>query len=139
MAEPEALEALDKTKQALQDIQTRLRPFLQRIQEDSDASREQRALAKAAVALSIGTLRVMGARLRGLDRGRLPNDPLRQELNRIRNVLVETQQRQKEAKLQAAQARARKVEASAAGSKRRKPEEATTGTDTPSPRKKLKR
>lgn len=48
----------------------------------------RRAEAEAAVALAIGTLRYMGARLRGLDRGRKKGDPLRMELDKIRGMLV---------------------------------------------------
>mmetsp|Transcript_42614 Transcript_42614/g.72682 ORF Transcript_42614/g.72682 Transcript_42614/m.72682 type:complete len:200 (+) Transcript_42614:119-718(+) len=48
----------------------------------------QRAEAEAAVALAIGTLRYMGARLQGLDRGRKKGDPLRMELDKIRGMLV---------------------------------------------------
>mmetsp|Transcript_38476 Transcript_38476/g.69347 ORF Transcript_38476/g.69347 Transcript_38476/m.69347 type:complete len:201 (-) Transcript_38476:239-841(-) len=48
----------------------------------------RRAESEAAVALAIGTLRYMGARLRGLDRGRKKGDPLRMELDKIRGMLV---------------------------------------------------
>lgn len=48
----------------------------------------KRAEAEAAVALSIGTLRYMGARLKGLDRGRKKDDGLRKELDQIRGLLV---------------------------------------------------
>lgn len=40
-------------------------------------------------AVAIGTLRYMGARLRGLDEGRKKGDPLRGELDNIRSKLVE--------------------------------------------------
>eukprot|EP00956_Cyclotella_meneghiniana_P003153 scaffold3852_cov71-Cyclotella_meneghiniana.AAC.9 len=49
----------------------------------------RRAEAQAAVSLAIGTLRYMGARLRGLDEGRKKDDPLRMELDKIRSKLVE--------------------------------------------------
>lgn len=39
--------------------------------------------------VAIGTLRYMGARLRGLDQGRKKDDPLRMELDKIRSKLVE--------------------------------------------------
>lgn len=39
--------------------------------------------------MAIGTLRYMGARLRGLDQGRKKDDPLRMELDKIRAKLVE--------------------------------------------------
>jgi len=51
-------------------------------------SPHKRAEAEAAVALAIGTLRYMGARLKGLDRGRKKGDPLRKELDQIRGLLV---------------------------------------------------
>ena len=46
------------------------------------------ATAMAAVALSLGTLRYMGARLRGHDVGRRKGDPLRAELDGMRSALV---------------------------------------------------
>ncbi len=39
--------------------------------------------------MAIGTLRYMGARLRGLDEGRKKGDPLRVELDNIRSKLME--------------------------------------------------
>jgi hypothetical protein len=48
----------------------------------------RRAEAEAAVALALGTLRYMGARLRGSDAGRKRGDPLRAELDRMRAALV---------------------------------------------------
>ncbi|KAL9183893.1 hypothetical protein ACHAXT_004749 [Thalassiosira profunda] len=48
----------------------------------------RRAEAEAAVSLALGTLRYMGARLRGLDRGRKKGDPLRAELDKMRGLLV---------------------------------------------------
>ena len=50
--------------------------------------RAEAAEAAAAAALAVGTLRYMGARLRGRDRGRKKGDPLRAELDRIRGLLV---------------------------------------------------
>jgi hypothetical protein len=82
-----SVEALKRTQQSLASIQRRLRPFLRLAAADSAAEAEERALSQAAVALSIATLRVVGHRLRGSDRGRAPDDPLRQELNRIRTAL----------------------------------------------------
>ena len=49
------------------------------------------AVARAAVALSLGTIRVIGARLQGQDRGRRRDDPLRQELDKIRAALMAAQ------------------------------------------------
>ena len=48
----------------------------------------RRAEAEAAVSLALGTLRYIGARLRGLDRGRKKGDPLRAELDKMRGLLV---------------------------------------------------
>lgn len=85
MATTEALEGLQTTGKALTEIQKQLRPFVQKLE-----TAEGKALAQAqvVVALSLGTLRYMGARLRGFDRGRSPDDPLRQELNEMRRVLT---------------------------------------------------
>ena len=52
----------------------------------------RRAEAEAAVALAVGTLRYMGARLRGSDAGRKKGDPLRAELDRMRAALVSLRQ-----------------------------------------------
>ncbi|KAL7523492.1 hypothetical protein ACHAXR_000207, partial [Thalassiosira sp. AJA248-18] len=54
----------------------------------SQLNPHRRAEAEAAVALAVGTLRYMGARLRGLDQGRKKGDPLRAELDKIRGMLV---------------------------------------------------
>jgi hypothetical protein len=83
MATKEALEGLKKTGEALQEIKKQLKPFVDRL---DSAEGKGLAQAQAAVALSLGTLRYMGARLRGLDQGR--NDALRQELNEMRRVLT---------------------------------------------------
>jgi hypothetical protein len=111
-----SVEALKKTHDALLQIQTRLKPFLQNATSSTTmdtassgttsnpdstttttttttTTANQRALSQAAVALSIATMRVVGARLQGLDRGRKADDPLRQELNRIRTALVAAQQK----------------------------------------------
>mmetsp|Transcript_20989 Transcript_20989/g.38113 ORF Transcript_20989/g.38113 Transcript_20989/m.38113 type:complete len:160 (+) Transcript_20989:87-566(+) len=83
MATKEALDGLKKTGEALQEIKKQLKPFVDRL---DSAEGKGLAQAQAAVALSLGTLRYMGARLRGLDQGR--NDALRQELNEMRRVLT---------------------------------------------------
>jgi hypothetical protein len=104
------LQPLHKTLHALKEIKVSLMPFLKLLQDDHDAKKtiadddrkkkhtttqkkkqlltpHRRAEAEAAVALSIGTLRYMGARLKGLDRGR-KKDELRKELDQIRGLLV---------------------------------------------------
>ena len=83
-----AVSALQRTHESLATIRDRLTPFLQ-LASSTDAEADERALAQAAIALSIATLRVVGYRLRGQDRGKAPDDPLRQELNRIRAALQE--------------------------------------------------
>ena len=55
----------------------------------------KRAEAMAAVALALGTLRYMGARLRGSDAGRKKGDPLRAELDGIRAALVSLRELEK--------------------------------------------
>ena len=102
-----SFEALNKTLESLKDIRLALIPFIQLLKDDNELNSpskkkrgddskvnneqltpHQRAEAQAAVALAIGTLRYMGARIRGLDRGRKKDDPLRIELNKIRGMLV---------------------------------------------------
>ena len=102
-----SFEALNKTLESLKEIRSALIPFIQLLKDDDELnspSKEKRgddskvnnekltphkrAEAQAAVALAIGTLRYMGARIRGLDRGRKKDDPLRIELNKIRGMLV---------------------------------------------------
>ena len=86
MATPKALDALKKTKEALVGIKARLKPVVQRLK--SGGFDETTSQAQATVALSIGMMRYMGARLRGLDQGRKPDDPLRKELDNMRKVLA---------------------------------------------------
>ena len=90
MATKDALEGLEKTKKALTEIKKQLKPFVDRLET---AEGKALAQAQAAVALSVGTLRYMGARLRGLDQGRKADDPLRKELNEMRRVLTEVEKR----------------------------------------------
>ena len=92
MATPKALDALKKTKEALAGIKRRLQPVIHCLQDDT-LEAGTKAHAKATVALSIGMMRYMGARLRGLDQGRKPDDPLRKELNNIRRVLAAVQKK----------------------------------------------
>ena len=101
-----SFEALNKTLESLKEIRSALIPFIQLLKDDDELNSSKkkrdddskvnnekltphkRAEAQAAVALAIGTLRYMGARIRGLDRGRKKDDPLRIELNKIRGMLV---------------------------------------------------
>jgi hypothetical protein len=88
MATSKALEAFEKTKEALAGIKTKLQPVLSRLQDET-LDDGAKAHANATIALSIGMMRYMGARLRGLDQGRNADDPLRKELNNMRRVLAE--------------------------------------------------
>lgn len=47
--------------------------------------------AEAAVALAIGTLRFMAFRLKGQERGKKKNDPLRMELKKMKEMLSQVQ------------------------------------------------
>mgnify|MGYP005840697751 CR=1 FL=1 len=120
MATPESIDALCKTREALKEIKKQLEPFLlelsvEDITENDDLvegsskkfSRSQKqenkkkaVTASMAVALAMGTLRYMGARLRGLDQGRKADDPLRKELNQMRKLMVTLQKRLDESKKQ---------------------------------------
>ena len=119
-----SFDALHKTISALKEIRTSLIPFIQVLKDDdvgsvknkSDSSSKkkkrsrndntnsndkqlltpyERAEAKAAVALAIGTLRYMGNRLKGKDEGRKKGDPLRMELDNIRGLLVQLRKLEK--------------------------------------------
>lgn len=96
MATPKALNALHKTKEALDDIKSKLEPVIQRLKDD--AFERATAQAQATVSLSIGMMKYMGARLQGLDEGRKPDDSLRKELNQMRKVLAEIKARHSEEK-----------------------------------------
>ena len=91
MATPKALIALEKTKEAIDDIKTKLELVVQRLKED--AFEKVTAQAQATVSLSVGMMKYMGARLQGLDHGRKQDDALRQELNQMRKVLAEIKAR----------------------------------------------
>ena len=88
MATPKSLIALEKSKEAVSVIKERLLPVLQRLSDDTFG--EATGRAQASVALSVGMMRYMGARLRGLDQGRKADDPLRRDLNNIKRVLANT-------------------------------------------------
>lgn len=118
MATQKSVEALQKTRDALKQIQKQLLPFLRELSENgpereiSVASKESSvkdpdvmrrgkiAMASMAVALAMGTLRYMGARLRGLDQGRKSDDLLRKELNDMRKLMVTLQKKIDESKKQ---------------------------------------
>uniref|UniRef100_A0A7S1D8M9 Nuclear nucleic acid-binding protein C1D n=1 Tax=Cyclophora tenuis TaxID=216820 RepID=A0A7S1D8M9_CYCTE len=92
MTVKESVKALKQTDKALSEIGKELKPFILQLNDDDPA---KKAEAQAVVALSVGTLRYMGARLNGKDEGRKPDDPLRQELNGMRKILVALQQKRK--------------------------------------------
>jgi hypothetical protein len=92
MSNAKHINALKSTSEALIKIRKELKPFVKLL--DSDDA-EQRAQAQAVVALSLGTVRYIGARIRGKDEGTKQDDPLRQELNQIRNVLVQIERKRK--------------------------------------------
>jgi hypothetical protein len=99
MSTSKSLTALEKTKEAVSEITRRLKPVLERLQREDAAATSgtepttsataPAGEAEATIALSIGMMRYMGARLRGLDQGRKPDDPLRIELNTMKRVLAE--------------------------------------------------
>jgi hypothetical protein len=92
MTKDQTLQSLQATKDALQNIRKELKPFVRNLDSDNP---QDRAQAQAVVALSIGTLRYMGARLEGRDEGRSKEDPLRQELNHMRKVLTDLEKKRK--------------------------------------------
>ena len=105
MASSKELAPLRKTVDALKEIRKQIQPFL-RVIESSDGGDNDDgtssatssskhdahtvAEARTAVALAVGTLRHMGARLGGRGGGGSgdKNDPLRLELERMRKMLV---------------------------------------------------
>lgn len=95
MSTQKSLDALEKTKEAVVEIKKRLRPVLERLKEDNifgtDAS--STGEVQATIALSVGMMRYMGARLRGLDQGRKQDDPLRMDLNNMKRILAEIKKR----------------------------------------------
>ena len=81
-----SLTALKKSKEAVSIIKEKLIPVLQRLSDDSFG--EETGRAQASVALSLGMMRYMAARVRGLDQGRRSDDPLRKDLNNMKRVLA---------------------------------------------------
>jgi hypothetical protein len=88
MATTKSLTSLEKSKEAVLVIKEKLLPVLRLLTDDKFG--EATGRAQASVALSIGMMRYMGTRLRGLDQGRKPDDPLRKDLNNIKRVLAKT-------------------------------------------------
>ena len=92
MGVEESVAALNQADTAIGEIAKQLRPFVTQLSDDDP---EKKAQAQAVVALTIGTLRYMGARLHGKDEGRRPDDPLRQELDQMRKILVALEKKRK--------------------------------------------
>ena len=101
MASSKELAPLRKTVDALAEIRKQIQPFLRVIESsdggdnddvNSSSKHDAHSVAEArtAVALAVGTLRHMGARLGGRGGGGSgdKNDPLRLELERMRKMLV---------------------------------------------------
>jgi hypothetical protein len=91
-----SLQDLAKSKKAVSDIKEKLQPVLQRLKDDQFGE-DFTGQAQASLALSIGMMRYMGARIQGLDQGRQMDDPLRKELNNMKRVLAEIKKRKKPA------------------------------------------
>lgn len=92
MTKPNHIAAFQSVQESLANIRKELKPFVRKLDSDNP---EEKAQAQSVVALSIGTLRYMGARLRGKDQGRAADDPLRQELDQMRKVLVALEKKRK--------------------------------------------
>ena len=101
MASEDDLLPLQKTLDSVEAIQKCLVPFLHIIQEQksrhgncneyvhsNDIPRHEKTEAQAAIALALGTMRYMNARLQGIDCSQ-PDHPLRMELDKMRRALVE--------------------------------------------------
>lgn len=83
-------EILEQSLAAIVLIHERVKPFMEMLEKSDTIDKQEKAKAEAAVALTLGTLRFMGKRLRGL--GVEKDDPLREELNHIRRLIVKLQQ-----------------------------------------------
>jgi hypothetical protein len=96
MGETPNVEALQKTRDALMEIRVSLLPYVKLLKSQESVKKIDRSAADASklaeaqsvVALAVGTLRYMGARLSGKDQGRHKTDPLRIELDKMRQTLV---------------------------------------------------
>ena len=118
MASQKSLDALKAAHEALQDMQLQLEPLLEMLLQDHDSTTttpHQRALARAGIALTLGTVRFLGAKfmmrsscsshanattdLAASLSSRPPsaainaNAQLRSELNHMRKLLVQVRQR----------------------------------------------
>jgi hypothetical protein len=106
MATPKYLDALAQVRSSVEEIQTHIRPLL-RLLNDPQTNRQNRAMAQAGIALSLGTVRYMcfqkllafQKKWTGTTTTAATNsDPqtLRKELDHIRKLLVQLQKKNKE-------------------------------------------
>jgi hypothetical protein len=108
MSSTNSLAPLKKTQNAVLQIRKALTPYIKLLKRhhtqrtgstssnttgtgttEKPIDKFQITEAEAAVALSIGTLRFIAARLKGQNKGKDKNDPLRMELDKMRKTLVE--------------------------------------------------
>lgn len=108
MASQKSLDALEAANRALQDLQRHLEPLLDLLQ-NPHATRHQRALAQAGVALALGTLRLMGPKFlipssrkkqQGTTTAATTTTPnaaqLRSDLNHMRQLFVQVRKKNEE-------------------------------------------
>lgn len=101
-----AVSSLQKTQKALEGIRRELIPFLKKLSDstninnDKNGNKEcynfERAEAEAAVAMALGTLRYMAARVKGKPSSK--NDPIRMDLDKTRKIMMDLQSLKKEQK-----------------------------------------
>ena len=105
MSDKAALAPLKRANGSLQQIKQTLTPFLNLLDKYHNQSNNNTGInneqnshkfdkqkiieAESAVALAMGTLRYMAHRLKGEERGKKKNDPLRMELEKMRKTLVQ--------------------------------------------------
>jgi|AntRauTorckE5430_2_1112549.scaffolds.fasta_scaffold01558_3 hypothetical protein len=102
MSDKAALAPLKRTNGSIQQIKQTLIPFLNLLDKYHNSEKtsqtfdkQQIVEAESAVALAMGTLRYMAHRLKGEERGKDKNDPLRMELDKMRRTLVQVKRLQK--------------------------------------------
>eukprot|EP00979_Chaetoceros_neogracilis_P001111 scaffold197_cov268-Chaetoceros_neogracile.AAC.26 len=102
MSDKAALAPLKRTNGSIQQIKHTLTPFLNLLDKYHNSEKtsqtfdkQQIVEAESAVALAMGTLRYMAHRLKGEERGKDKNDPLRMELDKMRRTLVQVKRLRK--------------------------------------------
>lgn len=83
--------ALNKTSNAISEIKEKLQLVIEKLHDNGFD--KHTAQAQATLALSIGMLKYMGARLQGKDQGRNSDDPLRKELNKMKQILAQVKKK----------------------------------------------